>query len=87
LHRNLEAGRRGDAERTKHIDDKAEKRLMTEIAKTEAKGEKGWSALHNCSTFAGGAWRAGTGEKLNSGLPNTPSTLKKSINKKNKSDD
>lgn len=83
LHENLEQGRQGEASRSQQINDDDETRLKEIIKEYQNKGAKGWKLFKPCSTFAREAWRAGTGEKLRCGFPSTPSTLKKSIMKKN----
>jgi len=49
LHENLEQGRTGDASRSQHIDDDAEKRLMDKINDYKKKGENGWKFSKNPS--------------------------------------
>ena len=81
LFNNLEIDRVGDATRTMHLDDAAEKRLMNEISRYQKKGADAWQFGNPCSGFARDAWKAGTGEGLNAnyGPINNPTTLKESI--------
>lgn len=89
LHENLELGRTDGVSRSAHIDDAAEKKLMDKINAYKGKGAKAWKLGSPCSSFARDAWKAGTGENLNSntlggiGPISNPSTLSKSINKAN----
>lgn len=78
----------GQASRSVQLTDEQEKKFVAELARYEKMGDKGWSMLSPCSTFAGDAWGAATGEKLPTrtwGISN-PDTLKKSIEKANKRD-
>ena len=83
LQQNLEQGRTGETSRSTHLDDSQEQQLANLINKYKNLGEKGWTLTKTCSSFASDAWKAGTGEKLSTGFPSTPSTLKKSIKKAN----
>ncbi|HKS29787.1 MAG TPA: RHS repeat-associated core domain-containing protein [Pyrinomonadaceae bacterium] len=87
LQENLEAGWSGDASRSKHIDDAAEAQLYAEIQRYKDQGEDAWGYLNPCSGFASDAWKAGTGESLNSrdflGI-STPTNLRDSIEGANK---
>lgn len=85
LFTNLEVNRTGDASRTMHIDDAAEKSLMGVISKYKGEGQEGWQLGNPCSGFAREGWQAGTGENLNSNLGpiNNPTTLKESVIKAN----
>ena len=85
LHENLEAGQTGDASRGTHINDSQEKKLFKTINQYKAKGYDGWEFGAPCSTFAIDAWKAGTGERLNSnyGPISNPTSLKESIIKAN----
>ena len=71
------------------LDDAAEKRLMSKIDEYKKKGAGAWTLGGPCSSFARDAWKAGTGEDLNSntlgglGPVSNPNSLRKSIIKAN----
>ena len=89
LFTDLEQGRGADATRSMHLDDAAEKRLMSKIDEYKKKGAGAWTLGGPCSSFARDAWKAGTGEDLNSntlgglGPVSNPNSLRKSIIKAN----
>jgi len=69
--------------RTTWLDDAQEAALMATIDAYRRQGDDAWTSGKTCSTFAGDAWRAGTGENLVSKTkkdrwPN-PVTLSRSI--------
>ena len=86
LHEGLELGFPSDSSRTARLTDEQERALMDLIKKYKDQGAGGWGYLSPCSTFAADAWAAGTGEKLThrSMALSTPTTLKSSIESKNK---
>ena len=89
LFTDIEQGRGADATRSMHLDDAAEKRLMSKIDEYKKKGAGAWTLGGPCSSFARDAWKAGTGEDLNSntlgglGPVSNPNSLRKSIIKAN----
>jgi hypothetical protein len=90
LHMDLEQGRNGDAQRSMHLDDEQERRLMATIEEYQKKGPDGWGYLSPCSTFAADAWEAATGERLATrsyGVVSNPSKLKESIEAANGKDE
>jgi len=71
----------GDASRTTWIDDIQEQRLRALIEQYRSNGSGAWSYEDNCSVFAREAWRAATGEELDtreSGM-NLPTALRESL--------
>jgi hypothetical protein len=72
-----------------HIDDAAERKLMSIIAQYKMQGQKAWRLGAPCSSFARDSWNTATGEDLNSnilgglGTVSNPETLKESIIKAN----
>jgi hypothetical protein len=71
------------AARSRHIDNRSERRLMDLIGKYRSAGSEAWTFSWPCSSFAADAWLAGTGEVLNpnmfSVILSNPATLKHKI--------
>ncbi len=72
-----------------HINDNQEKAMFCKIKSFKNKGEKGWTMLNPCSSFACQVWKETTGESLRSrnwlGISN-PTTLAASIDTANSND-
>lgn len=81
LFENLELGKDSDACRSVIIDNVQELRLFQRIDHYRHMGNKAWTLLAPCSTFAADVWHHVTGEslKFRTGLISNPSTLARSI--------